>query len=65
MADLKKITELEQVFHQLQKIQRQVSALSEFLVSKLRDQHGHAPKTEGMIDPRTGRQFGQKKIKED
>ena len=57
MADLNRITELEQVYFELAKIRRQVDVLSDFIASKLRDQHGHAPQTEGMIDPRTNKPF--------
>ena len=60
MAELKEITELEQAYHELRKIQRQVCALSDFLASKLRDQHASAPKTTGMVDHRTGQPFGKK-----
>ena len=57
MAELKEISELEQDYHHLQQIQRQVCALSDFLETKLRDQNTNAPKTKGMVDPRTGKQF--------
>jgi len=61
MVDLQEITEIEQAYHEIEKIKRQVNALSEFLASKLRSQHGHSPKTKGMIDPRTGQPFGKTK----
>jgi hypothetical protein len=61
MSQMQEISELEQAYHELQKIQRQVSALSDFLASKLRDQHASAPRTKGMVDPRTNRPFRQQK----
>ena len=60
MPELKEISELEQAYHQLDQIKRQVNALSDFLASKLRDKHDHKPKTRGMLDPRTGKPFRQK-----
>jgi len=53
------ITEIEQAFFELEKIKRQINALSDFLSSKIRDKKTAASKTQGMIDPRTGEQFGR------
>ena len=62
MADqIQEITELEQAFFQIEKIKAQVNALSDFLAAKLTAQHAHKPKNAGMIDPRTGRRFREKK----
>ena len=60
MQNLREISDLEQAFHQLELIKRQVHALSEFLASKMRDQYTKKPKTSGMIDPRTGKPFRKK-----
>lgn len=55
------ITDLEQAYFELEKIKTQVNALSDFLSSKLRQQYAAKPKTKGMIDPRSGKHFSQKK----
>ncbi len=60
MPDIKKISDWEQTYFELKKIQRQLDALSDFLLSKMRDGQAHKPKTEHMLDPRTGRKFGEK-----
>ena len=63
MTELSEITDIEQAFFELERIKRQINALSDFLAAKLRDQHSSAPKTVGMIDPRTGKPFGSDKGK--
>jgi hypothetical protein len=63
MSQMQEISEIEQAYHELEKIKRQMDALSDFLASKLRDRHTSAPKTRGMIDPRTNRPFRKKIIR--
>jgi hypothetical protein len=61
MGQLQEITELEQVYHRLNKLMGEMQVLREFVASKL--PASHAPKTDGMIDPRTGKHFSSKKSK--
>jgi len=57
MANIKEITDIEQVYFEVQKIKQQVNVLSDFLASRLKHKQQHKPKTAGMIDPRTGKPF--------
>jgi len=61
MAELQKITDLEQAFYELEKIKQHVNMLSDFLLSKIKANGEVKQQTSGMIDPRTGLPFGQTK----
>jgi uncharacterized protein YPO0396 len=54
------INDLQRAFYELEKIKQQVNLLSDFLLSKLRDQVGNESKSDELIDPRTGQKFGNK-----
>ena len=60
MADLKEITIAGRVLQELQKIRHEIDLLEDFVVSAM-DDGAESPKVRGMIDPRTGRPFGEKK----
>ena len=57
MSELNKISDTERFLYELIEINKQFSKLLDSFVFKLRDQHPHKSKTEGMIDPRTGKKF--------
>ena len=61
MSDTQEITKLEQAFHELEKIKQQVILLSDFLLSQIKAEKKSEQKNRGMIDPRTGRPFRQKR----
>ena len=58
---MREIDDLERVFYELEKIKQQVNCLSDFLLSKLRDQIGDTGRSNDLIDPRTGQRFLNKK----
>ena len=57
---MREVTDLEKAFYELEKIKQQVNMLSDFLLSKLRDQVANESKSNDLIDPRTGQKFGNK-----
>jgi len=61
MAKAREITDYERAFFELEKIRQQVDNLSEFLLSKIKQDRddGQRPKT--LLDPRTGEPFSARK----
>ena len=57
MNDLLEISELEQVYHRLNKLIAEMQTLQEFVLARLPNKYAHKPKTERMFDPRTGKPF--------
>jgi hypothetical protein len=54
---VREVTDLEKAFYELEKIRRQVNLLSDFLMSKLREQATDESTANDLIDPRTGKKF--------
>jgi hypothetical protein len=60
MSKPKQINDFERVLFELQKIEREISALKDFCISKIQDVDDR-PRSRGLVDPRTGELFKVKK----
>ena len=59
MTKAKEISDYERAYFELEKIRQQVDSLSDFLLSKIREEHSSTSRRrKTLIDPRTGEPFG-------
>ena len=57
MTELDEIKFVERVFFEIQRIKRDLEALEDFISARMKDDAVDQPKTDGMMDPRTGEKF--------
>ena len=57
MSNLPEITPIERAVFEIQKIRKELDALEDFLLSELKQNRQAKPRSEGIVDPRTGRLF--------
>jgi len=61
MSDVSEISAIERAYFEIQRIRKELDALEDFLLSELKQNREAKPRSDGIVDPRTGKLFRQNK----